>query len=310
MKPLIIYHAHCADGFGAAWAAYQKFGADGAEYLPLGYKDSRVSLSAFGGELTFPTEVAGRDIYIFDFSFPGAVMKHLILASSALYWRDHHKTAFEAISQDPEEVYQLVDHAVGVDVLLHPNKSGCVLAWELLHGDMSVPFFLRLIEDRDLGRLWKPEGAAYPATRDFNTGLRSEPYTFENFDCARECWVEIADTGKAMNRLYDQQVADLVANRHTTKLGDWVGFAVNCPGQFASDVGNALAELAGGIGVTGFIDKDGIVCVSLRSIGDVDVSAIAVQMGGGGHRNAAGFKTQTVQISGDRVTFGAPNARA
>ncbi|MDD2989830.1 MAG: DHHA1 domain-containing protein [Zoogloea sp.] len=296
MKPLIIYHAHCADGFGAAWAAYRRFGADGAEYLPMEYKDPRVSLSGFGGELTFPTEVAGRDIYIFDFSFPRAVMEHLILTSSALYWRDHHKTAFEAIERDPGEVYRHVDHGAGVDVLLH--------------GGLSVPFFLRLIEDRDLGRLWKPGGAAYPATRDFNTGLRSEPYTFENFDCAEQCWVEIADTGRSMNRLYDRQVADLVANRHTTKLGDWAGFAVNCPGQFASDVGNALALLAGGIGVTWFVDKDGTVCVSLRSIGDVDVSAIAVQMGGGGHLNAAGFKTQTVQISGDRVTFGAPDACA
>ena len=35
--PLIIYHDNCADGFGAAWAAYKKFGADGAEYLPMNY---------------------------------------------------------------------------------------------------------------------------------------------------------------------------------------------------------------------------------------------------------------------------------
>ena len=29
MKPLIIYHAHCADGFGAAYAAWCKFGGGG-----------------------------------------------------------------------------------------------------------------------------------------------------------------------------------------------------------------------------------------------------------------------------------------
>jgi hypothetical protein len=36
MKPLIIYHAHCTDGFGAAYAAGCKFG-DMAEYLPRNY---------------------------------------------------------------------------------------------------------------------------------------------------------------------------------------------------------------------------------------------------------------------------------
>ena len=28
MKPLVIYHANCADGFGAAFAAWLKFGDD------------------------------------------------------------------------------------------------------------------------------------------------------------------------------------------------------------------------------------------------------------------------------------------
>ena len=37
------------------------------------------------------------------------------------------------------------------------------------------------------------------------------------------------------------------------------------------------------------VDDDGAVRVSLRSLGTVDVSAIAVANGGGGHRFAAGF---------------------
>ena len=30
---VVIYHAHCQDGFGSAYAAYQKFG-DTATYIP------------------------------------------------------------------------------------------------------------------------------------------------------------------------------------------------------------------------------------------------------------------------------------
>lgn len=33
MKPLVIYYANCADGFGAAFAAWTKLGDD-AEYVP------------------------------------------------------------------------------------------------------------------------------------------------------------------------------------------------------------------------------------------------------------------------------------
>ena len=36
MKPLIIYHRSCADGFGAAYSAWLRFG-DEAEYLPMQY---------------------------------------------------------------------------------------------------------------------------------------------------------------------------------------------------------------------------------------------------------------------------------
>lgn len=33
MKPLVIYHANCADGFGAAFAAWLKLG-DGIDLCP------------------------------------------------------------------------------------------------------------------------------------------------------------------------------------------------------------------------------------------------------------------------------------
>ncbi len=35
---VVIYHKHCPDGFGAAYAAWKKFG-DAAEYLPASYGD-------------------------------------------------------------------------------------------------------------------------------------------------------------------------------------------------------------------------------------------------------------------------------
>ncbi|MBK8773051.1 MAG: hypothetical protein IPM06_21840 [Rhizobiales bacterium] len=53
MKPLVIYHANCADGFGAAFAAWLRLG-DSADYVACRYGevttpadfDMKVSLAA------------------------------------------------------------------------------------------------------------------------------------------------------------------------------------------------------------------------------------------------------------------------
>ena len=119
-KPLVVYHDNCADGFGAAWAAYKKFGADGAEYMPMNYNDKRVSV--VHDELTFPVDVCGRDIYILDFSFPQTVMCALndvcVLSGTTMFVRDHHKTHFEELGLDPTKLY--AENGDNYDLILDP----------------------------------------------------------------------------------------------------------------------------------------------------------------------------------------------
>lgn len=50
-----------------------------------------------------------------------------------------------------------------------------------------------------------------------------------------------------------------------------------------------LAQKSGTYGATYYSTKDGSLKWSLRSTGNYDVSAIAKDFGGGGHKNAAGF---------------------
>jgi len=289
--PLIIYHDNCADGFGAAWAAYKKFGADGAEYLPMSYNDKRVELH--DEHLNFPANLAGRDIYILDFSFkPEVIDAMLKVANNYVVWIDHHLTAFKDFNFDPTQRIEHSDPELNWDVILDPNKSGCVLAWEHFHPNEEVPNLLRYIEDRDLWR-WQ-----YTSTRDLATGLRSKPFTFDWFDFADENLTKVMDKGTAMNELFDQQLAD-ITKRHTLTLIDGqLGRSVNCTPQFASEAGNILAKASGTFGMTWMINNKGMANVSLRSVGDYDVSAIAKTFGGGGHRNAAGF-----EVAFDRLKF-------
>ena len=290
-KPLVVYHDNCADGFGAAWAAYKKFGADGAEYLPMNYNDKRVELH--DEHLSFPVALAGRDVYILDFSFKPEVIDAMLKVTNYVTWIDHHLTAFKDFNFDPTPTQRVdhVDQDLNWDVILDPNKSGCVLAWEHFHPNDDIPNLLRYIEDRDLWR-WK-----YTSTRDLATGLRSKPFTFEWFDFANENLSEVMNKGTAMNELFDQQLADITKYPVPTSLyavegscGRF-GMSVNCTPQFASEAGNVLAQLSGTFGMTWCAGDEGQVFVSLRSIGDYDVSVIAKAYGGGGHKNAAGFKT-------------------
>ena len=47
---IVLYHAGCPDGFGAAWACWKKFG-DNAEYMPVSHGSP-------------PPNVEGKNVYI------------------------------------------------------------------------------------------------------------------------------------------------------------------------------------------------------------------------------------------------------
>jgi nanoRNase/pAp phosphatase (c-di-AMP/oligoRNAs hydrolase) len=60
--------------------------------------------------------------------------------------------------------------------------------------------------------------------------------------------------------------------------------------MFSSELGNQLAIKSGTYGATYYHDSTDTVRFSLRSVGDYDVSRLAKIFGGGGHKNASGFK--------------------
>jgi hypothetical protein len=108
-------------------------------------------------------------------------------------------------------------------------------------------------------------------------------------------------------RLRGDPVDALQAVRHAQPViteGDlaWLavrGVAVNANALFASELGNLLAEQSGTFGLIWQLSGDGEIKASLRSKGNFDVAAIAARYGGGGHRNAAGFRMAPVPFMVD-----------
>lgn len=304
MKPLVIYHANCTDGFGAAFAAWLKLGNE-AEYLPMNYGevktpadfDMKVSLAA-----------KDNDIYILDFSFPREVMDALFQHAKRVVWLDHHKTAFEIWGVEPwckEGTFWDDRPEFKHHVCLDNNKSGALLAWKYFHPGTEVPMLIQHIDDRDRWQ-FKLEGS-----RELHAALASlKPWTFSQWDLL--FYVDgvrleaLKDEGRAVLRAHHQHVQaalkhvrncilDISINGYRTYP---VGLTANAPAFLASDLGHELANKSGTFGLVWSMAGDGQTHCSLRSNGDYDVSAIAKAFGGGGHRNAAGFSTDIDTLMG------------
>lgn len=304
MNPLVIYHADCADGFGAAFAAWTMLG-DEAEYVPMKYGEE------------FCLDPRQRDVYILDFSFKRDTMDFIFEFADYVAWLDHHKTAFEMWLDDKHdftaEKYLTEEdrsYAVYGDnklIVLNNWKSGAVLAWEYFHSGGDVPMLIQHIDDRDRWQ-FKLEG-----TKEFMAALFSlQPWDFRQWrdflihpEMKRQ---RLITEGAAILRDHVRQVQTITKN--ATKCyfenpygGDnnWMyaaGLAVNCPPFLASDVGHELATKSGTFGLCWHMDAQGVVKCSLRSNGEYDVSDIAKSYGGGGHKNAAGFSLSIEQLMG------------
>ena len=294
MKPLVIYHADCTDGFGAAFAAWKKLG-DEAEYLPMNY-----------GNIDVDLECVDREVYILDFSFPRILMDNIFHAAKRVVWLDHHKTAFEMWCGEYKKGIRYSKNHEPHWVLLDDNKSGALLAWEYFHPGTEVPMLIQHIDDRDRWQ-FKLEGSkelhAYLAT------LR--PWSFNVWQAVLDShrlggYEEALTQGAAILRAQDQTVQKIVKHARMcvipydtapTPRPVAIGLAVNSL-VHQSEVGHELANKSGTFGLAWYLAEDNTVRCSFRSNGDYDVSAIAKAFGGGGHRNAAGCTVSVETLLG------------
>ncbi len=284
MSILCIYHGNCADGFGAAWAVRAALG-DAVEFWPGVYQDH-------------PPTVSGCDVIMVDFSYKRHVIDAIFHHARSLLILDHHKSAAEDLDgiQAPfgpgwqrhlDNVYQ--DDCEGCSqpyALFDMNRSGAGIAWDFFHADKPRPALIDHIEDRDLWR-FKLDG-----TREIQAAVFSYPYDFEVWDRLMAMPVgELRAEGVAIERKHHKDIAELVdVCQREMEIGGLVMPVANLPYTLTSDAGHLMASRSGGAAACYWDTPDGRV-FSLRSIdGGPDVSEIAKQYGGGGHRNTAGFR--------------------
>lgn len=292
MNHLIIYHAHCNDGFGAAWAAWKALKETGLVELHA---------ASYGKEPPYEKINAGINVHIVDFSYPPHQFLNLCSMAKSVTMLDHHKTALEAY-----EDYISEEFPSGSKVIFDTTRSGAMIAWNHYHPGKQPPRIIEHIQDRDLWQF------LFPHTKEVHLNLNTLPKELPMWDeliastnASGFAFKEFVAGGSAIKRYYEQLIENVLATNKVEVFIDGVrGLSCNCPGALASDLGHELANESGTFGMTWELLKDRNVKCSLRSNGDFDVSAIAKSFGGGGHKNAAGFIISSVDffISEDRIT--------
>lgn len=263
-----IYHGNCADGFAAAWTVRRALG-DGIDFVPGVYQEPA-------------PDATGKDVVLVDFSYKRPVLLEMAQQANSILILDHHKSAMEDLVDLPSNVVAVFDM----------HHSGAVLTWKHFFPDEPPPTLLLHIEDRDLWRF------ALQNTREIQANLFSYPYDFKVWDKLMAADLqELAKEGAAIERKHFKDIRELLGvTQRKMIIGGHVVSVANLPYTMSSDAGHEMAE--GYPFAACYWDTPQGRVFSLRSREDgLDVSAIAKQYGGGGHRNAAGFRVGYAQAA-------------
>ena len=264
METVVIYHGNCTDGFCSAYLA--RMAIPDAAFFPAQYNN-----------LENIPDVRGKQVFILDFSYPKKVLLLMQELANSLVVLDHHKTAQEDLQDLDFCIFDL-------------NRSGASLTKDFFFPDISYDFWLvDYIEDRDL---WLHK---LPNTHEINAAIFSYPYDFASWDLL---WTkspeDLVNEGTAILRFQAKIVEAAVTNSQEITLQGHRVLVANSH-TMQSDIAGILATDRP-FGVVWSQKADGRIKYSLRStpgIG-IDVAKIAQLYGGGGHKHAAGFVTNSL----------------
>lgn len=271
MKRVCFYHAGCPDGFGAVWSVRRSWGSEG-RYISRSHDDP------------LPLEELEDALVAFvDISPSNEALVELAEVASHIVVLDHHVSAQLRYDSDLPTVNRIEED--GHEIHYNLDHSGAILAWQYFHPDEAAPALLEYVEDQDLWN-WKLVGS-----EEINAAIASYPRDFETWDAlAQRSTEELMREGEPIVRANRMEVQRAIARPESLFIGNHRVEAVNATVN-RSQIGHELAKRQTFDRAWGCVYRisGATVHATLYSIGDVNVSVIAADLGGGGHRNAAGF---------------------
>lgn len=252
-------------------------------------KDNMVIAAQYGDQMLDPVLVTKQDeVWVLDFSCPEMVEYEE--RAGAFYWIDHHKTAIQKYGGHNFNGYRDIDN------------SGCELTYWFAENEcrpslstaklIPLPRPVELIGAYDTWR-WKQliqeeQDAVlhfHAAVNDFDDPVS----TLRDILRRPALMPHYMTLGEAIHK-HDMKIFRRVIEKRA-----WTSYyrgqrIVSVNGPQTSMLWESVPWYrAEGTVYCSYTHFGSYYTVSLRSVGDLDVSAIAKEFGGGGHKNAAGF---------------------
>ena len=265
---------HCA-GAIVNKAMNEGWAGEGEEltYIPINYNH------------VFPFDKIGKNelVVIVDFSLQPEEFEKLMGITNRLIWIDHHKTAIEKNAH-------LIEFIDGIRV--STGISGCELTWQYFFPDKEMPLIVALLGDYDTWTFKYGNTTRYIQEAMTLYDTRPESALWEEFFITKTnspLIQKLREQG-SLCTTYRKNLNAKVVKAWAFKVDLWGYRCVACnQGSTSSqlfDSTNFPYDI-----MMPYVFDGAMWTVSLYTKDkDIDVSEIAKQYGGGGHRQAAGFQ--------------------
>ena len=278
---VILYHAKCSDGVGAAWPIWRE------NYYSMN-KEIITKEVRHGSNHPKSSLIQGKNVVIVDFSYKRDVMLSLCSVAKSVVIIDHHTSAIE----DLKDLENICPNYKGYfDV----NRSGAQLSWDLVYPSKQRPWFVEIIADRDL---WKWQ---IPNSLSIGKALfRKNWYTFEKMEefysmNEEETNKLIENLVKEGNDILSIEKSQIDHSCETAMICEFEGYRVKlatCRPSLRSEVGNKLiGDDCDFAAIWRYESESDQWIISLRGdgINPPNLTKLCEKYGGGGHPMACGF---------------------
>ncbi len=260
-----IFSAACVD----LWANR----SGNCEFISMDYKDP----------FPFDTIKDDEKVWIVDYSIPPEEMDRLLVITPDVTWIDHHVTAIEKYAE-----WKGVVIKGERDI----RKAACELTWEYCvdTNHHRKPLALVLVGDRD-NWTWK----FGDDTKCFHAGIQLYDLSPQS-EFLKILLCGLDETERTKEVIHEGRAIEIYRTKFFKRYRDTYGFdciflGYNCRALNLAMCGSECfgEEFKKYEIVIPFVWDGDKFTVSLFSDKKVDVSEIAKQYGGGGHKYAAGF---------------------